>query len=463
MDNFSKIRFVLLYTLSLNLLVTVAKIAVGYITGSLSIVADGFDSFFDSVTNVIGLIAIYLSHQPPDEDHPYGHRRYEVLLTLAISVLLFFSCFQILRGAYERMLHPAVPEVTVWSFAALFLSIATQLYTSSYEKRRGKELKSEFLIADASHTRADIFITLGVVGGLVVVKMGYPFIDTILAVIIAAVIAKIGVDIIRNSTRILTDAAVLDIDRVAAIVRSVPGIESCHHIRSRGQAGDIHLDLHIRVAPEMPIAQAHLVAHRVQSKLQQAIEGVRDVIVHIEPQPGMPHAANRDLLTNLRRVAHNMGMTIHHLSAHEVSGQYFVDLHFGVPETMTLEEAHAQASQLEDRIRAGMPQVAEINTHIEPVTPDVLARCDELPEESQIVRRVRELARAMPEVRGCHQIKVYQMADGIFVTMHCTLGEHLPIVRAHDIATLIEERLRRECSGITRVSVHMEPESAGNN
>jgi len=459
MDSFGAVRLVLLYTLLLNLLVTTAKLAVGYTTGSLSIIADGFDSLFDSVTNVIGLIAIYLSRQPPDEDHPYGHRRYEVLMTLAVSALLFFSCYQILRSAYQRLLNPTVPKVTIWSFASLFLSIAIQLYTSGYEKRWGKQLKSEFLLADASHTRADIFVTLGVIGGLVVVHMGYPIVDTILAVVIAFLIARIGIDIIRSSAPILIDAAVLDVARVAAIAREVPGVESCHRIRSRGQEDDIHLDLHIRVAPDMPTAQAHLIAHQVQHRLQQMIEGVRDVVVHVEPQPGTAHSPHGDLFSSLRKVAQGVGVTIHHLNAHEINGQYFVDLHLEVSDGLTLGEAHTQASVLEDRIRAEIPQVAEINTHIEP-GPVTYTKCDVLPEDSQIAQRVRELAHSVPEVLDCHDVKVHQVGDELFVTMHCALDEHLPIAQAHDIATLIEDRLRREYPGIARVSVHVEPATA---
>src|SRR5512136_2209019 len=106
MENFKGVRFVLIYTMVLNLVATVAKVAVGYLTGSLSLLADGFDSFFDSFSNVIGLVAIYVARRPADEDHPYGYRRYEILMTLVVSGLLFLTCFQILRSAYQRLVNP---------------------------------------------------------------------------------------------------------------------------------------------------------------------------------------------------------------------------------------------------------------------------------------------------------------------------------------------------------------------
>jgi len=456
METTGAINSVLLYTMALNLLVAAGKIAVGYFTGALSILASGFDSAFDAVTNLVGLVATHLAHRPPDEDHPYGHRRYETLLTLGISALLFVSCYEILRGAYERLTNPVVPDVSIWSFASLFLSIAVQMYTSSFEKRKGKELRSEFLLADASHTAADVYVTLGVIAGLVAVRLGYAIVDPLVAVAVVGFIAKIGIDIIRGSARILTDAAALEVPHVAAIVRKVPGVESYHHIRSRGQEDDVHLDLHVRVARDMPTAQAHSIAHEVQRRLVERIEGVRDVIVHIEPESGIDRLPPHDLFFDLREAARDTGAAIHHLNAHEFKGQYFVDLHLEVPAQMTLGEAHAQATLLDDRLQAQMPHVAEINIHIEPA-PVTHTISDESPEESQNVRTVRQLAQNIPGVHDCHDVKVHRAGDDLLVTMHCTLDEHLPITQAHDVATTIEVGLRQEYPGITRVVVHLEP------
>ncbi len=456
MENFGAVRFVLIYTMFLNLVATAAKIVVGYATGSLSIIADGFDSLFDSLSNVMGLIAIYLARRPPDADHPYGHRRYEILMTLAVSVLLFFTCFQILTSAYQRLLHPVVPEITVWSFVSLSISIAVHLYVTFYEERKGRQLRSEFLVADALHTRADIFVSCGVLGGLVLVRIGYPIIDTALAVVIAVLIAKLGLDIIRSSARILADTVAIDVSRVAQIVEQVPGVESYHHIRSRGQEDDIHLDLHIRVAPNMPLARAHEIAHQVQRKLQKSLSGVRDVIIHVEPQHSASPAPHRDLSTTVNEVAHGLGVVIHHLNAHEVNGLYSLDLHLEVSDKLTLAEAHAQASLLEDRIKAQVPEVVEVSTHIEPMSV-VCTGCDQLPEDAQIAQKVRAIVSSMPEVHDCHGVAVYKVEGELFLTLHCTLDEQLPIAKAHEIATAVEERLREECPDIARVSVHVEP------
>jgi len=457
MENYKEVRFVLYYTMFLNLVATVAKILVGWFTGSLSILADGFDSLFDSVSNVVGLIAIYLARRPPSKDHPYGHRRYEILMTLVIAVMLFATCFQILRSAYDRLLHPTTPDITVWSFGALLLSIGVHLYVTRYEERRGRELRSEFLISDAMHTRADIFVSVSVMAGLVVVRLGYPIIDTILAVVIAFLIAKIGLEIISSSTRILTDAAAVDASRIETLALQVPGVESCHEIRSRGQEDDIYVDLHIRVAPQMPLAQAHQIAHEVQSRIERAIEGVSDVVIHIEPQPGGSNSQGSDLFARMKAIALELGIPVHHLNAHEIEGQYVVNLHLEVPEGLTLAQAHAQATQLEDRVKAEIPDVTEISTHLEPAAT-TRSECEAAQDDAQIVSIVQTLVRSVQQVHDCHGVSVHRAGGKPFVTLHCTLDEDLPIAEAHDVSTLIEERLRQECPNLAGVTVHVEPD-----
>ena len=282
------IKRVLWITLALNLLATLAKIVVGYLTGSLSIVADGFDSLFDSVSNLIGLVGISFAARPPDEDHPYGHRKFETLAAISVSVLLFVTSVELVRSVIDRLSSPAVPQINLWSFAAVIFSIGVHLFTVVYERRRGRELQSEFLLADASHTNADIYVSLSVIAGLILVRLGYPIVDALLALGIAGVIAKIGIDIIRSSSAILMDRAMVSVREVERLVMGVEGVESCHRIRSRGAEDDIHVDLHIHVAPEMPVDRAHAIAHEVEKKLVGGLPGVQDVVVHVEPRGSKP-------------------------------------------------------------------------------------------------------------------------------------------------------------------------------
>lgn len=162
METFRAIRRVLWITMGLNLLATAAKLTVGYWTGSLSLIADGFDSVFDSASNVIGLVGLYLAAQPADKDHPYGHRKAETMTALVIASLLFLTTWELIRSAVERLRNPALiqTQVNVWSFGALLVSIIVHLTVVWYELREGRRLRSDVLVADALHTRADIFVSL---------------------------------------------------------------------------------------------------------------------------------------------------------------------------------------------------------------------------------------------------------------------------------------------------------------
>ena len=162
MDAFRAIRRVLWITLGLNLIATAAKLIVGFWTGSLSLIADGFDSVFDAATNVIGLAGIYLAARPADADHPYGHRKAETITALIISSLLFLTTWELIQSAVERLRDPSLieAEVNAWSFGALLVSIVVHMTVVWYELRAGRRLQSDVLVADAMHTRADIFVSL---------------------------------------------------------------------------------------------------------------------------------------------------------------------------------------------------------------------------------------------------------------------------------------------------------------
>ncbi len=202
-----QIRWVLILTMALNFIAMGIKLVAGLLTGSLSMVADGLDSFFDGLSNIVGLGGLYAAGKPPDADHPYGHRKFETVAALSISFLLFLTCWQLLQTAWSRFNQDIHPEVNYWTILAMLLSILIQAGTSIYELRAGRRLKSEVLVADAMHTRASILVSISVMVGLFFVWLGYPQADTLLAVFVALVIAKIGVDILRETLPVLVDRA----------------------------------------------------------------------------------------------------------------------------------------------------------------------------------------------------------------------------------------------------------------
>ncbi len=463
MDTFRAIRRVLWITMGLNLLATGAKLVMGYLTGSLSLVADGFDSAFDAASNVVGLVGIYLAARPADESHPYGHHKVETLTALGVSALLFLTTWELVKSAVERLRNPALiqAEVTVWSFAALVFSILVHTAVVWYEMREGRRLHSDFLVADARHTRADIWVSLSVIGGLVAVRLGAPVADPILALVVALFIAKIGIDIVRETSPTLMDRAMLPPALVERIALEVPGVHSCHHVRSRGHDRAVYADLHLHVDPEMSVEQAHAIAHEVQTRLRACRPGLEDVTIHLEPAGSLPPEPGHERIAlQLRRLATGLGLEVHDVWAHEIEGRYFVDAHMEADGHLTLGQAHDLAVLLENRAYAEIPGLAGLTTHIEP-----RGRQTGIPsqtgEERSLLEAVQRVISASETPLHCHEVQVHRGEDGWVVSLHCCLPEEMTLFQAHRVGTTLEQLLREEIPDLERVVVHTEPRGAG--
>jgi cation diffusion facilitator family transporter len=372
LNNFRAIQRVLWITMGLNLVATAAKLVVGYWTGSLSLIADGFDSVFDSASNVIGLVGIYFAARPADEDHPYGHRKAETMTALVIAMLLFLTTWELVKSAIERLQDPSriQAEVNVWSFGALFVSILVHISVVWYELRAGRRLHSDVLVADAMHTRADIFVSLSVVAGLTAVRLGLPLADPIMALVVAGFIAKIGVDIIRESSPTLLDEVVMSAEEMDQIARSVPGVLSCHRVRSRGHETAVYADLHIQVDPSLSTEESHAIAHEVQRRMRERRPDIQDVTIHVEPA-GSDHSPEitRKVETAVREAIRQLGGTAvcRQLTISSSGGLYALTVHCGVKGSTTVEEARHLVAELEAQIQQRLPQARSITIHAEPV------------------------------------------------------------------------------------------------
>jgi cation diffusion facilitator family transporter len=449
--------------MGLNLVATAAKLVVGYRTDSLSLIADGFDSAFDSAANVVGLVGIYVAAQPADEDHPYGHRKAETVAALIISSLLFLTTWELIQSAVERLRDPSIihAEVNMWSFGALILSIVVHLGVAWYELRAGRRLRSDVLVADALHTRADVFVSLAVMGGLVAVRLGYPLADPILALVVALIIAKIGIDIIREGSPTLMDQVVIPPDEVTQIALSVPGVVSCHRVRSRGHEGDVYADLHIQVDPAMSTQRAHAIAHKVQHRIRTRRPDVQDVTIHVEPGGSYHHAqAWNDIAVRLRQIAGNLGVNVHDVWVYEIVDSLSAEAHLEADGRLSLREAHTLASVLEDRAHAEIPQLSELTTHIEPFGQ--LTRVpNSSSEKSQVVKAVEQAIHTANETWGpvaCHKIQVHHSDTGWIVSMHCLLPGEMVLADAHRVSSRLEALLRERVPSLERVTIHTEPQ-----
>jgi cation diffusion facilitator family transporter len=280
----AQVRKVLIATLILNVLVALAKAVYGFITNSVAMVSDGFHSFFDGASNVIGLVGIWIASHPPDEKHPYGHKKYETLFTIIIAVMLFTTCFEILKKVYQSFHEDHKTQVTQVSFLIMIMTTGVNIFVMLYEKRKGKQLGSEFLIADAKHTKSDILVSLTVIASLVFSRLGYPHADVIVGLIITIFIARIGYEILKDASNVLVDTVCLNTRAIESLVNSLDGVRGCHDIRTRGSENSIYLDLHVLVGRNLSTEKSHEIADSIEETIKREFPAVVDIVVHVEPE-----------------------------------------------------------------------------------------------------------------------------------------------------------------------------------
>jgi cation diffusion facilitator family transporter len=277
------VRRVLVITLLLNLAVSAGKILVGSVSYSLAMVADGYHSLVDGANNVIGLIVAAFAYAPPDRGHPYGHRKFETAATVAIGGALLVLSYRVVAGAFTSAGRPQAPAIGWLNWAVMVATMATNLFVSWYEAREGERLGSDYLRADAGHTRSDLYVSLGVIASFAAAQAGLRQADAVVAGLIGAVIAFQAVRILLRSFHILTDRAVLAPEVVQAIVRRVPAVLQVREVRTRGSQDAIYVDLIAHVDGGLGLREAHEVADRIESAVKEALPAVVDVVVHLEP------------------------------------------------------------------------------------------------------------------------------------------------------------------------------------
>lgn len=272
--------------LVLNWLVALAKLVVGHSISSLSLVADGFHSVVDGMSNVVGLVAITLSMEPPDEGHPYGHRKFETLAALMGAFFIMLTGFEVLRDAWGEGLGKSsgIPQASPIGFATVLLTFVVNLAVATWEKREGTRLKSDFLLVDAHHTLSDLFVTSGVFASLIAARLGFPGVDRVMGAGIGLFIFYIGFNLLSGPIQVLSDGQAVPVTEVEAVVRAVPGVLSCHKVRSRGPSDQyIFMELHIQVDAGITVSEGHRLSHQVKDKLRERWPAMSDAVIHVEP------------------------------------------------------------------------------------------------------------------------------------------------------------------------------------
>jgi len=283
---------VLRLVLVLNLVVAVAKIAFGYASGAISILSDGFHSLTDAGSNVVGLVGVRAAGRPPDEDHPYGHRKYETVAAAVVTVFLLLVVLEVVRNAFNHLTgRTSPPDISLAGIGVMLVTVLVNLVVIRYESGEAQRLGSEVLLADAMQTRGDVWTSFTVIAALVGARAGLPILDPIAALVVAGFIGYAGYQIATTTTRILSDRIVISEADLERVVMSVPGVVGCHRIRTRGTTDHVFLDLHVWLPADMRLTDAHDLSHVVKDRLMTRYPQIADAIIHIEPPPAAARAA----------------------------------------------------------------------------------------------------------------------------------------------------------------------------
>jgi len=270
-----------------NIFLTIIKISVGILGQSASLIADGIHSLSDLISDFFVIIAIKLGSREADHEHPYGHRRFETMATVILGMGLVAVATGIAWNAIERLLDPAkLMNPTQETLGIAVVSILANEWLFQYTKRIGEETRSKLLLANAWHHRSDALSSVVVVIGIGAVLLGYPMADEVAAVLVAIMIAKMGVSLIMESINELVDASLPEevVKDIRRIIKQTPGVQSIHLIRTRRMGEDACVDTHIVVDSRISVSEGHMIGDVVRDNLKTEIDEVTDVLVHIDPE-----------------------------------------------------------------------------------------------------------------------------------------------------------------------------------
>jgi cation diffusion facilitator family transporter len=285
-DRHGSVVRVLRRVLILNLIVAIAKVALGYFSGAVSILSDGFHSLADASSNVVALVGVSAAQRPADENHPYGHRKYETMASVAILMFMLLVLSEVARNAIAHLRAPVMPRVLPAGIITMLATLVINIFVVRYESRASRRLRSEVLGADARHTKSDVWTTIAVLGALAGVALGFPIADPIAGLVVSGFIGYACWQIAREASGVLADEIVLAEQDIRSVVESVPGVIGCEKIRTRGPADNVFVDLHLWIDRRTPLGDAHALSHVVKDRLMARFPEIVDVVIHIEPPHG---------------------------------------------------------------------------------------------------------------------------------------------------------------------------------
>lgn len=458
MPNPNRVRRAAFASLAITFVLVTAKAITAVATGSLALLSEAANSALDVGTSAITFVAVRIAARPPDHDHPYGHGKAENLSALLQTMILVgLAMYIAVQAVFRLRSGSAEVEATWYAFVVVVVSMAVDAYRSNALRRVAQQERSPALEADALNFRADLLTSGAVLVGLILVRLGYPMVDTIASLAIAAYVARMSIKMGRSSIDTLMDRAPAgSTARIEQIAAGVDGVEEVRRVRVRYVGGEPQTDVVIAISRRVPLERAHAVTEEVERVIAEEEPGA-DVVVHVEPLADEKLVTQQVEAVALRQPVvtevHNIAVTSHPEGDH-------ITLHAKFPADMDLEQAHNLADQLEKEILAEIPGVTRVDTHLEPLAEGSFGE-DVTKDHAFLAKWTRELAESQPEVHDCHEVLITESGGGLAIVMHCEAEPRLSVTAVHDASTRIEDATHLQWPDVKRVTVHFEPVNEG--
>jgi cation diffusion facilitator family transporter len=441
---------------------TSMKIVVGLLTGSLGILSEAAHSGLDLVAAVVTFFAVRLSGRPPDRRHTYGYGKVENLSALFETLLLLLTCVWIIYEAINRLFFKHVQvDASIWAFVIMAASIVIDFSRSRMLYRAAKKYESQALEADALHFSTDIWSSSVVIGGLALVTLSkwlnvkwLEKADAVAAMGVAAIVVYVSLQLGRKTISDLLDAIPPGVrENVARAVQKVPGVLAIKQVRIRRSGPEIFADVSVTVSRETAFELAHDIAAMVEDAVHSVLEGAHDVVVNVIPAA----SDNEGIITQVHLLAARYGMGAHSLRLYDVLGKRTLQLHVEVKDTLSLEEAHAQATQFEEAVRQELTGILDVVTHIEPSGEAAATRQVSPAGKKEIVEAIQRITQQNDLHCEPHDIVVHRQGNELSVSFHCLYDADTSIIDAHNVTEKLERALRAQVSSLRRVVIHLEP------
>ena len=431
-----------------------AKLAVGIAIGSLAMVSDALHSVIDMVATIITWAVVRVSDRPADDEHHYGHGKFESLSALGITALLYVLAGGILVEGWSRLSERAPPPtISAIPFIVLVIEIAVNFWRARALQRAARETHSQALAADALHFTSDMFGSFAVIAGLILAGLGFWWGDAAAAIAVALIIGLLGVRMTRSTVETLLDRAPEGVSEKAhAAIRTVAGVVDIERLRVRMVGSTHFIDAIVQVPRTYPIDRVEQIKRMAQEAVTRAL-GDSDLTF-----TAVPVARNNESVRErIMVIARNSGLAIHHVTVHDLGGRLTVSIDLEVDGDMPLTAAHDIAHGLERNIRDEFGEDVEVDTHIEPLEPELPLGTDATPERVETIKAALSRFAADGAIHDVHNVRVRDTDAGEIVNFHCRAAPSMSVIKVHQNVDEIERALRRAFPTVKRVISHAEP------